>query len=146
MHRTMREILHMQYIDYPASAVRKFCEAVFIKRGFTEQESRDITDVILTSDLYGMESHGVQRMIRYHKSIDAGFVDPAAKPRILFQTPVSAVLDGTKTMGQLTAITAMRMAVSCPMVFVPSSTAETGVWNRILGLAAGSTKPASMDL
>jgi L-2-hydroxycarboxylate dehydrogenase (NAD+) len=101
----------MQYKNLPVSAIRKFCEDFFLKRGFNTEESFDIVDVIITSDLYGIESHGIQRMFRYYRILDRGFADPKAKPRIIFRTPVSAVIDGTKTMGQITAKSAMQMAI-----------------------------------
>ena len=101
----------MSYTHIPVDIVRRYCEDVYIKHGFTEEESRLIVDVILTSDLYGIESHGVQRMIRYHDSLVNGLVDSISKPKIVFETPVSAVLDGDRSMGQVTAHTAMRMAI-----------------------------------
>ena len=41
----------------------------FQKFGFSEKEADIIQDVLLTSDLFGIQSHGMQRMVRYHKGI-----------------------------------------------------------------------------
>ena len=41
-----------------------------------KEESGIITDVLLTTDLYGFESHGMQRMVRYHKGIEKGTIHP----------------------------------------------------------------------
>ncbi len=91
----------MSYTNLPIEKARTYCETIFQKHGFTPEESRGITDVVLTADLYGIESHGIQRMIRYHNSIVKGLVDPKAKPVTVFETPVSAVIDGNHTMGQV---------------------------------------------
>ena len=45
----------------------------FQKFGFSEKEADIIQDVLLTSDLFGIQSHGMQRMVRYHKGITNGF-------------------------------------------------------------------------
>lgn len=88
-----------------------FCKDVFQSFGFSEQESEEIKDVLLKADLYGIESHGMQRMVRYHKGIQKGTIHPEAKPEVVFETPISAVIDGHNGMGQLISIYAMKKAI-----------------------------------
>ncbi|MBR6739250.1 MAG: Ldh family oxidoreductase [Oscillospiraceae bacterium] len=95
--------------SYPA--LKTFCTDAFLKFGFTEEESKIIVDVLLTSDLYGIESHGMQRLVRYHKGIEKGLIKVNAKPEIVFETPVSAVIDGHDGMGQLMGHKAMEIAI-----------------------------------
>ncbi|MCD8197073.1 MAG: Ldh family oxidoreductase [Lachnospiraceae bacterium] len=102
----------MSYTYLPVDKARLFCEDVFEKHGFTREECERIVDVVLTADLYGIESHGIQRMIRYHNSIIRDLVHPKAKPEIVFETKLSAVIDGARTMGQTTASMAMNMAIA----------------------------------
>jgi len=83
----------------------------FEKFGFTEAEANIIQDVLLTADLYGIESHGMQRMVRYHKCIEKGMIHVDAKPEVVFETPVSAVVDGHDGMGQLIGHFAMELAI-----------------------------------
>src|SRR5690554_4717918 len=78
----------------------RFCQAVYQSYGFSEDEARTITEVLLMADLYGIESHGVQRMVRYHFEITRGMVDVEAKPEITYETPISAVIDARWAMGQ----------------------------------------------
>jgi len=101
----------MSSIKYSASSLKRFCIDAFKKFGFSENEAIQITDVLLLADLYGIRSHGTQRLVRYHKSIEKGSVKVNAKPEIVFQTPVSAVIDGHSGMGQLVAIFAMSTAI-----------------------------------
>lgn len=84
----------------------------FLKFGFSEGEANIIQDVLLTSDLYGIESHGMQRMVRYHKCIEKGMIKLDAKPEIVFETPVSAVIDAHDAMGQLVGHQAMELAIA----------------------------------
>ena len=102
----MAEYKLMRYED-----VKAFCEKCFEGYGFSAQEAAQITDILLTADLYGVESHGIQRLIRYHKEITGGLVDVHAKPEIVFETPLSAVIDGHDAMGQLLGKQAMDLAI-----------------------------------
>ncbi len=100
-----------KYLNYPVDLLDKFCMEAFGKFGFTEAESRIITDVLMLSDLYGIESHGMQRLVRYHKGIEKGMIKVDAKPDIVFETPVSAVIDANEGMGQLVGHYAMKKAI-----------------------------------
>lgn len=97
------------YFDY--ETLKKFCMAAFTKVGFTEKEADIIQDVLLTSDLYGIESHGMQRLVRYYKGLEKGTIQKDAKPEVVFETPVSAVIDGHDAMGQLVGHMAMELAI-----------------------------------
>lgn len=101
----------MGYVKWSYETLDALCMEAFRRFGFTEDESRIITDVLLLSDLYGIESHGMQRMVRYHKGIEKGTIHPANKPEIVFETPVSAVVDGNNGMGQLNGHYAMNLAI-----------------------------------
>ena len=99
------------YIRYTYEQLKTFCEDCFVKFGFTQDESEIITDVLLLSDLYGIESHGMQRLARYHKGIEKGLIKVEAKPEVVFETPVSAVIEGHDGMGQLISHKAMNIAI-----------------------------------
>lgn len=101
----------MQYYHIPYEATKTFCQKAFAGYGFTEQECEQITDVLLDADLSGIESHGVQRMIRYHKEVTSGMVKMGAKPEIVRETPLSATIEGNDTMGQTLSVKAMQMAI-----------------------------------
>ena len=99
-------------IKYSYEQLKTFCTDAFLKFGFTAEESAIIVDVLLTSDLYGIESHGMQRLVRYHKGIEKGLIKIDAKPEIVFETPVSAVIEGHDGMGQLLGHYAMNIAIA----------------------------------
>ena len=101
----------MSYYRIEEKALRSFSEESFQKVGFSEGEARIISDVILLSDLYGIESHGVQRFKMYHDNLKSGMVKKDNKTEILKETPVSATLDAHFGMGQLAAYKGMEMAI-----------------------------------
>ena len=101
----------MQYHHIEYKKIENFCIEAFKGYGFNEEESKQITAVLLEADLSGIESHGIQRMIRYHKEITGGMVKIDAKPEIVFETPLSAVIEGNDAMGQILGVQAMKMAI-----------------------------------
>jgi len=107
--------------------VRRFCETLFQAYGFSAQESKIISDVLLRADLYGIDSHGIHRLIRYHEEITSGQVDVKAKTEIVHETPISACVEANKAMGQLVGVEAMNLAIKkahnagCGMVTVRNS-------------------------
>ena len=101
----------MAYINYSRELLDKFCMDAFQKFGFTFDEARIITDVLIMSDDFGIESHGMQRLVRYHKGIESGLIHVDAKPEVVFETPISAVIDGHSGMGQLIGHKAMEIAI-----------------------------------
>ena len=105
----------MSIVTYSVELLDRFCIDAFTKIGFSSDESRIITDVLLMSDLYGIESHGMQRVVRYHKGIEKGLIDIHAVPEVVFETPVSAVIDAHDSMGQLVGHAAMKKAIENPM-------------------------------
>ncbi len=98
-------------LSYPA--VERFVRTVFETHGYGTADAAAIADVILRADLYGIESHGIQRLMRYHRALavtKTAHVD--AEPEIVRETPVSAVVDAHDALGQLAAIRAMRLAIA----------------------------------
>ena len=99
------------YKYYQYDVLKEFCTKAFTQVGFSKKESAIIVDVLLQSDLYGIESHGVQRLVRYHKGIEKGLIKVDAKPEIVFETPISAVIEANEAMGQLVSHQAMSLAI-----------------------------------
>ena len=94
-----------------APRLRAFMERVFEKEGFASPDAAAIADVLMQADLFGIESHGAQRMMYYHRNIASGSVDVDAKPEIVRETPVSALIDAHFAMGQIAGVKAMKAAI-----------------------------------
>ncbi len=46
-----------------AGALRACMERIFEKEGFSSEDARAIADVLMQADLFGIESHGAQRLM-----------------------------------------------------------------------------------
>ena len=97
------------YLNYEKAF--KFCKNYFMSIGVPENGSETIADVLTTSDLMGIESHGLQRMIMYHGGVKSGRIKPSAEPVIEKETPVSAVVNAGDGFGHIAGKMAMQLAI-----------------------------------
>ena len=58
----------------------------YIKIAFVFTATKYGFDAFLAADLAGIESHGIQRMIRYDDAISRGMVDVKAVPQVVLST------------------------------------------------------------
>ena len=93
------------------NVLRSCMERIFEKEGFDLDDARTISDVLMQADLFGIESHGAQRLMYYHRNIASGSVDVKAQPEVIRETPVSALVDGHFGMGALVGVYAMNKAI-----------------------------------
>ena len=101
----------MGYLRYQYKDLESLCNIAFQRFGFSKEDGETISNVLLLSDLFGIESHGIQRLVRYHKGIVSGMMNVNAKIQIVHETPISAVLDAQAAMGQVVGKMAMKMAI-----------------------------------
>ena len=102
----MTEYENLDYLKTKA-----FCEVIFTSYGFTAADADGISDILLRADLYGIESHGIQRLIRYHNAKKNGEFDVCARLEIVHETMISATIAANKTMGQVVSRYAMELAI-----------------------------------
>jgi L-2-hydroxycarboxylate dehydrogenase (NAD+) len=74
-------------------------------------EAKIIADVLITSDLWGVRSHGVAHLKMYYERMKNGLQLPITKITVVKDTPTTAVLDGGNGMGMVVGYNAMKMAI-----------------------------------
>jgi LDH2 family malate/lactate/ureidoglycolate dehydrogenase len=84
---------------YPIERLHEFCTRVFLHFGVPQTEARLAADVLATSDLRGIESHGVARLHTYFDMLSFGRINPRPSMRIVRQTPSTATVDGDNGLG-----------------------------------------------
>ncbi|MFX0081906.1 MAG: Ldh family oxidoreductase [Candidatus Hodarchaeota archaeon] len=97
------------YIDL--ETLENFMKDVFIGLGVPEEDANIIAEVLITSDLRGIDSHGFQRCKMYYDRIKAGIYEVNTKIDIIKEGPTTALLDGNCGMGHVIAYKAMTMAI-----------------------------------
>ena len=97
------------YID--ADTLKNFIKDIFVNLEVPEDHAEIIADVLITSDLRGIDSHGVQRCKMYYDRIKKGIYNPKTNIQIIKDDSTTAVLDGGCGMGHVIAYHAMRLAI-----------------------------------
>lgn len=92
-------------------ALKDFVTKVFCKLDVPEEDARTTAEILVTSDLRGIPSHGVARLQRYVNGIENGVMMPVAKVKTVHETPLTAVLDGGDGLGQVIGHKAMTLAI-----------------------------------
>jgi L-2-hydroxycarboxylate dehydrogenase (NAD+) len=95
----------------PANTIENFMIAVFEGLGTPAEDARICADVLITSDLQGIESHGVGRLKYYYDRIQAGVQFTTTRFEMVKETETTAVVDGHHGMGHVIAYRAMRLAM-----------------------------------
>src|SRR6185503_20401119 len=80
--------------------------------GMPEANAEITAEVLAWSDLHGVDSHGISMIPRYDELRRNGRVRMDARPRIVSETPVSAVVDGGGGLGHVPAHFAMSTAIA----------------------------------
>lgn len=92
--------------------IYNFMTEVFTKLSVPESEAKICADVLIASDLSGIESHGVGRLKMYYDRIRAGIQFPETKIDIIRDEKATAVWDGNHGMGQVISHKAMLAAIA----------------------------------
>ena len=100
------------YQRFPGAKVETFVTELFQSYGFTTSDSETAAAILLAADLHGIESHGVQRIQMYATDLKKGTIQVGAQPQIVFETPLSAVVDGQQALGLLTGKSSMDVAIA----------------------------------
>jgi LDH2 family malate/lactate/ureidoglycolate dehydrogenase len=81
-----------------------------IAMGIPHEDAKIIADILITSDLWGIPSHGAAHLKMYHERIRAGLQLPVTTMTVVKDTQTTAVIDGGNGMGMVVGCNAMRMA------------------------------------
>lgn len=91
--------------------LRRFTESVFTKIGCPEDDARLAADVLIASDLRGIDSHGVARLSGYIRLWEKGRINATPNITIVHETATTATVDGDSGLGLVVAPFAMNLAI-----------------------------------
>ncbi|PJJ54706.1 Ldh family oxidoreductase [Hymenobacter chitinivorans] len=96
---------------FPYNQLFTFTESVFLSLGCPAEDATLATEVLLSADLRGIDSHGVARLIGYVRLWEAGRINATPRVGIVHETPSTAVVDGDGGLGLVVAPKAMTIAL-----------------------------------
>lgn len=91
--------------------LKSFSEAALIKAGVTEENAKIVTEVLTTTDTFGVMSHGTKNLYQYILKMNEGGIDAKAEPSIVCEGPAFAVMDGNAAIGMVSSYKAMQLAI-----------------------------------
>ncbi|MFX1479716.1 MAG: Ldh family oxidoreductase [Promethearchaeota archaeon] len=97
--------------------LKSFIKDVFIGLSVPENDADIIAEVLITSDLRGIDSHGIQRCKMYYDRIKAGIYNPVTEIEIVKDENATAVIDGHCGMGHVIAYKAMNLAIEKAKIY-----------------------------
>jgi len=97
---------------YSVSELKRRVAAVAAKAGIPDDDAAIISEVLVTTDMRGVHSHGVVRIARYLDCIRAGGIKPDAKMEILKDSPSSLMVSAAGGLGIPTAKKTMDLLLS----------------------------------
>jgi LDH2 family malate/lactate/ureidoglycolate dehydrogenase len=93
------------------SNLRSFTENVFLAMGCSNEHAKLAADVLLLSDLRGIDSHGVARLTGYVRLWEKERINPKPNIQIVHETPTTATIDGDSGLGLVVAPFAMQVVI-----------------------------------
>lgn len=91
--------------------LRTFTVSALKKAGVCEKDANTVADVLITTDTFGVKTHGTKNLGQYIQKMKAGGLDAGATPSIECEGPGFAIINGNKAIGMVSACMAMELAV-----------------------------------
>lgn len=90
----------------------EFCLEALTHVGVSEPDARTTAEVLVTTDTWGVFTHGTKNLRGYIGRIRAGGIRKDAVPKIVSEGPAWAIVDGDSALGMVTSVFAMRTAMA----------------------------------
>ena len=101
-----------EQVRIPEPSLRRTVEAIFEKMGVSEEDSKIGADVLVMSDLRGVETHGVSNMLRmYVQQYTEGDLNPRPVWTVEREAPGTATINGDHGLAIILGPKAMRVAI-----------------------------------
>jgi LDH2 family malate/lactate/ureidoglycolate dehydrogenase len=98
-------------MNVPSEKVRAQIVALLEAWGMAAERARITADVMVETDLAGVDSHGVSMLMDYEKSKTAGKLNVKANIRTVKDTAVTALIDADAGFGHPASVMAMALAI-----------------------------------
>jgi LDH2 family malate/lactate/ureidoglycolate dehydrogenase len=95
----------------PVERVRAQILSIFDAWGMDAEFARTAAEVMVETDLAGVDSHGVSMLMDYDDYRRRGRLNPKAKPKVVREGPVTALVDADAGLGHPAAVMGMNLAL-----------------------------------
>lgn len=92
--------------------LERFCQEALKKCGLSDADARIAVDVLVTTDTFGVFTHGTKALKGYVRRIRGGGLKADAVPEICAEGPAWASVDGHSALAMVTSVFAMNTAIA----------------------------------
>ncbi len=92
-------------------ALYELVHQIFLKEGLPEEDAKTVTEVLLTADIRGIDSHGVARIGYYVMKLQNGTINKHPNITIVNENETCALVDGDDGMGPVVGKRSMEIAI-----------------------------------
>lgn len=89
----------------------RFAQAALEAAGVGAEDARTIANTLVTTDTFGVFSHGTNNLYNYIRKMQAGGLDAKAVPTVEKEGPSWAIVNGNAAMGMVSSCRAMELAI-----------------------------------
>lgn len=107
----------MIFHTFTEQKLRQFTENVFLKMGCPVADAALAADVLLRSDLRGIDSHGVARLSGYVRLWEKERINAKPDVKVVHETATTATVDGDAGLGLVVAPFAMKVAMEKAKIY-----------------------------
>ena len=94
-----------------ADELHSLSRGILVAAGADEPNAERVSEALVSSNLSGVDTHGVWLLPNYVTRIKDGELVPTARPEIISETPTTALVTGNWTFGHVAAKYSMELAV-----------------------------------
>lgn len=91
--------------------LREFSVKALTKAGLSMENAEITADVLVTTDTFGVMTHGTKNLGQYIQKMLAGGLDAKAEPTVECEGPAFAIMNGNKAVGMVSGCKAMNLAI-----------------------------------
>lgn len=102
----------MMNVRYSPQGLQSFAEGIFTRLGVSPEDASITAQVLVASDLRGIDSHGIARLSIYTKRLKEGLINPRPLERLLKDKGVLALLHAGNGLGPPVNHQAMELAIT----------------------------------
>lgn len=101
-----------RYLRVTKESLFRTVKAIFLTLNVPEDDATIAADVLISTELRGIESHGVSNMLRgYMHQYKTGVLNPKAQFTVMKETPSTVTLDGNFGLGIIQGPGAVQLAI-----------------------------------
>jgi LDH2 family malate/lactate/ureidoglycolate dehydrogenase len=99
-------------ITISATVLHRFAKQILMAAGTGEPHAERVAAALVSSNLAGVDTHGIWHLPQHVQSLRNGEIDPSTEPEIAQETPASALVKGNWCFGHVTAKYGMEVAIA----------------------------------